>query len=236
MASKDSIQILLAGRTGAYQVFQNLLGNEPQHDLFEWLTSTEVKTVLELFKTKSNTQYSSALQTLNVIVEEASFDSDVNLERIRTGFTRLFVGPGKVEVDPWESVYGTKEAVLFQPNTLEVRKAYVAQGFIPGKYPHVADDHVGLELDFMARLGQKLDEAFDNNDIQMSLQLTEAASSFLQKHLLKWTPSFVDAFAQARHGYFYQEVAVLLLEFLRIDSDALDEIGTFLKGVDQGVQ
>jgi TorA maturation chaperone TorD len=146
------------------------------------------------------------------------------------GFTCLFVGPSMVEAPPWESYYLKPDRLLFQEATLEVRRAYAAQGFLPAAYPHVADDHIALELDFMARLAEKLAEGFDKGDSEAVSQYLAASDSFLQEHLLKWVPDFVKTLSQAKHNYFYKEAGALLDEFVKVDAEALEEIKSYLKG------
>ncbi|MCB8816455.1 molecular chaperone TorD family protein [Desulfosporosinus shakirovi] len=71
-----------------------------------------------------------------------------------TEYTRLFIGPTKLPVPPWESVYVSKERLLFQESSLKVRQrqCYLNYNFLPAKYRSEADDHIALELDFMYNL------------------------------------------------------------------------------------
>lgn len=61
----------------------------------------------------------------------------------------MFIGPRELPAPPWESSYLNEDKLLFQEETLQVRMSYLKYNFIPKNYPHEADDHIALELDFM---------------------------------------------------------------------------------------
>jgi len=220
---EDSISILLAGRAGIYRVLQNTLGNEPTVDTLEQLGSESTKYVLSLFL-DGNEVLSGAIKSLMSVVEECLHDKDLALDRLSNGFTRLFVGPGKVEADPWESYYCDKEGTILKKETLDVRKAYAAQGLLPVSYPSVSDDHIALELDFLASLAGRAEAAYETGDIEAACDALKASNSFLREHLAAWVSVFAEAVNNARHSYFYKEVAYTLSAFLPIDLDAISEL------------
>jgi TorA maturation chaperone TorD len=232
MDEAENIQVVLAGRGGVYRILQNLMGNEPNRETLENLVGQASRDVLSLFAAGEG-EYQTALTALFAVAEECLRDGgdgtkDAGVpEQLPNAFTRLFVGPGNTEAPPWESLYLTNDGALFQPSTLEVRKAYVAQGFIPQSYPHVADDHLALELDFMARLAEKALEAFSAGGqvgSERAKALLSASQAFLRGHLLKWVPTFATKLREAKHSYFYKEVVNLLETFLSIDLQAIEEV------------
>src|SRR5512141_200255 len=48
--------------------------------------------------------------------------SDAVFDDLRADYTRLFIGPGEVQVAPWESVYFSKDNLIFPKEPLEVRE------------------------------------------------------------------------------------------------------------------
>jgi TorA maturation chaperone TorD len=227
--TENSASILLAGRAGVYRILQNLLGNEPSEETLQQLENTATYDVLSLFATDEG-EYKQALDALLVEIAVCCTGKAEVLERLSNGFTALFVGPGKVEADPWESFYLSRDNTLFQSITLEVRKAYVAQGLLPQAYPNVADDHVALELDFMARLAERLEDAFEKNDSHAAIEYLSASESFIRAHLINWIPAFAEVLEKARHSYFYREVGNLLAAFLPLDLQVLGEIREVVSG------
>jgi TorA maturation chaperone TorD len=227
LQTDTNIEVLLAARAAAYRILQNLLGNEPSIEALEQLLSHTSREILNLFASNGD-DLQVALDALFSATEAGLKDKDIFVDRLTNNFTRLFVGPGKSEAEPWESLHVSKENVLFQPLTLDVRRAYVAQGLIPQGYPHVADDHIALELDFMTQLAEKMVNAWQADDWEKVRNSGNASKEFLDTHLLTWTPSFVKGLAQARHAQFYNEVGQVLEAFLPIDRSALDEVEVLL--------
>jgi TorA maturation chaperone TorD len=226
MSTSESIDVLLAARAAVYRILQNLLGNEPSVEALEQLVSPASREVLYLFASDGDC-LQSTLDALFSVTEDGLKDEGIFIDRLADDFTHLFVGPGKMEADPWESLHTSRENVLFQPSTLEVRKAYVAQGFIPQSYPHVADDHIALELDFMAQLGERLSGAHRADDGEKAQVTLVASRDFLDAHLLVWVSSFADRLAHARRAGFYGRVGAVLAAFLPVDREALDEMEGF---------
>lgn len=125
-------------------------------------------------------------------------------------YTRLFVGPGSLPAPPWESVYRTEERLLFDWPTLEVRQAYQQVGLAVSR-PGEPDDHIGLELLFMALLCERAaagDEA-----------AAEAQRRFLQEHLLQWAPVFASDLARHARTDLYRGLAHATIGILAMDQD-----------------
>lgn len=151
-------------------------------------------------------------------------DKETALEHISNEYTHLLIGPHKLLAPPWESVYLTKERLLFQESTLKVRQAYVKHNFIPAEYPHVADDHLALELDFMANLSSLTENDYAEQNSDRSLELLEEQKSFLKEHLLVWVPEFAEKIQESPTLYLYPNMAIMLKEFLEIQLEVIEEV------------
>ena len=145
IANMDDINVL-AGRSLVYKVFQSLFGNPPSRQQLEVAAG---ETVLDSVHLLSEGSIDDSL--IDRFVQEAEW-SISHMEETRRSYDRLFVGPGFLPAPPWESVYICGERLLFQKSTLAIRKEYLDMGLLPTRYPHVADDHLALELDYMAFL------------------------------------------------------------------------------------
>ncbi len=108
-----------------------------------------------------------------------------------------------------------EEGLLLQESTIAVRHFYTAQGFIPKKFPHVADDHIALELDFMKRLATACAERDDAAD--------EVSRAFLDEHLGVWAPRFAENVRQAGCAY-YAAASDLLVGLVAVDRDRLSGV------------
>lgn len=224
MTDIDEVGVLLSARAGMYRTFQNAFGNEPTKDMLEGLSGHAVKSVCEVFDGAQG-RFHEALPRFFDAVDTCLEGQDEALEALEGRFTRLFVGPGATEGNPWESFYLSKDKALRQGISLEVRRAYVEQGLIPRAYPTVSDDHVALELDFVARLAQRAQQAWASGDAAAAVDALDASEAFLQAHLSRWVNLLCDALAAAKHGSFlYFEAAEVLAAFIEIDFDLMVEL------------
>jgi TorA maturation chaperone TorD len=113
---------------------------------------------------------------------------------LRADYDQLFVGPDHLPSPPWESVYRTEERLVFDWPALEVKSEYRKLGLVSIK-PSDPDDHVGLELLFMAILAERQAEG---DEVAQPAQ-----QRFLREHLLQWAPAFCgDVVANARTDLF----------------------------------
>ncbi|HKZ83677.1 MAG TPA: molecular chaperone TorD family protein [Anaerolineae bacterium] len=148
--------------------------------------------------------------------------SDEAFDGLCAGYTRLFIGPGKVLAPPWESVYFNEERLTFQEQTLQVRAWYRRFGLEAEKLHNEPDDHIGLELSFLAHLAQLALDALERQDQPAVDELLEAQRRFLSEHLLRWAPAWCDQVAQHARTDFFHGIALLT-------KGALKELSTILQ-------
>jgi len=135
--------------------------------------------------------------------------TDASMEDLQGDYVRLFIGPGKVPVAPWESVYFSKERLTFQEQTLEVRGWYRRFGLQAERIYHEPDDHIGLELAFLAHLAQKGLAALEQGDQETFEQLLQAQRGFLEEHLGRWAFAFCAETFEKASTPFYKGLALL---------------------------
>ncbi|MCB0044682.1 MAG: molecular chaperone TorD family protein [Caldilineaceae bacterium] len=125
------------------------------------------------------------------------------LPALQHDFARLFVGPDRLAAPPWESVYLSQDGLLFEAQTLAVRDFYRRFDLRAPNFKHEPDDHIGLELAFMAHLNTLgLAAVGENNSLALENSL-DAQRDFLEEHLLRWAPQFCqDVIAQANTPFF----------------------------------
>lgn len=227
MPETDAIQVLLAGRSGVYRLLQNILGNEPTTEMLDQLCSDGTCEVFQLFGDEQ-TEYGKAVKSLILKANECKANGEKALYDLEAGFARLFVGPNPPEAAPWESFFLAGDGSLFHKTTLDVRNVYRVHGLLPASYPNVADDHIAIELDYMAQLAQRAENALTEGDTTAALEALEASDEFLREHLAKWVSLFTASIRKSKYSDFYLEAAVVLENFLPIDLSALIELRSAL--------
>ena len=111
---------------------------------------------------------------------------DETYEDMQVDHMRLFVGTNKVIAAPWESVFFNEGRQTFQEQTLAVRGWYRRYGLEPEKLYREPDDHIGLEMSFVAHLTSEALQALEDDDPEKFEELIQARGQFLSEHLLKW--------------------------------------------------
>jgi TorA maturation chaperone TorD len=136
--------------------------------------------------------------------------SDEAYESLRLDYTRLFLGPGKLLAAPWESAQITEGRQLFQPQTLQVRQWYRRFGLEAERLYTEPDDHIGLEIAFLAHLAQRSLEASTQNDTALLNEMLAAQRDFLTAHPLQWVPQWCAQVEANAHTGFYRGVAQVI--------------------------
>jgi putative dimethyl sulfoxide reductase chaperone len=149
--------------------------------------------------------------------------TDEAFEALCNDYTRLFVGPGMVLAPPWESVHCNEERLVFQEQTLEVRAWYRRFGLEAERLHQEPDDHIGLELVFLAHLARLGLEALEAGDGPALAGLLASQRAFLLEHPLRWTSVWCSQVeAQARTGFF-QGMALLTVGMLQEAAKILED-------------
>ena len=220
--TKEAVELLLSNRLFLYSLMHKLFGREPDEELLNILTDEHTGEAFGLLSEEEKDIMDRTAVFLGEIREEKQ--NPAFLEETKDEYTRLFIGPVSLVAPPWESVYGQKDAMLFQESTLEVRNTYRQYGLIPEGYPHVADDSLALELHFMALLAQRgLDAFYAGKNDDLTADLT-GSSDFLKKHLLVWVPKFLERMKGAKTNILYPQMCLVLDEFLRKDAETVKEV------------
>ena len=135
----------------------------------------------------------------------------VQLDALTWDFNRLFVGPGEMLAAPWESVYRSKTKLTFQEPTLQVREIYERFGVQAPAIHREPDDHLGLELAFVATLSDLAVRAAASEDAAQFTRCFETQRNFLRDHLLAWAPACLALVEKHAETYYYRGAALLAL-------------------------
>lgn len=206
----------LAARTYCYRLFQNLFGAKPTARVLEVAGGDVTEAALAILCPQCPAELVEGFMA-------AAGHASGAMDSLVSAYNRLFVGPARLPVPPWESVYVAGERLIMQKSTLDVRLAYKAQGYLPACYPHVADDHLALELGFMAELAQRAQDVADN-DAQACAAALEASRAFVREHLAAWIPAYAAAIGDEAPGTLYAFAAALLSQVVAADEAVLDAL------------
>lgn len=126
-------------------------------------------------------------------------------------YNRLFVGPEKLLAPPWESVYRSPDHLVFEQETLSVRRAYAQFGLQAPRQNVEPDDHIGLELAFVVHLCSLALRAIEQGQQETVRRVVDAQRAFLSDHLTKWANEFAVRVIENATTDYYRGVAHLLI-------------------------
>lgn len=174
-----------------------------------------------------------------LLTEEESCADAVHVT-LEAEYMALLAVPGPRYVPPYESVYidsleGTgcggegaleprpayRRGLLWGPSTADVSRLYGEAGLaLSPQHPDVPD-HLGLELEFMARLCDREAEAWASGDWEEAARWRGRQGRFLNGHLRRWAPDFCERLSAMAAHPFYPTVACLMAHFVLDEDDHL---------------
>jgi TorA maturation chaperone TorD len=154
----------------------------------------------------------------NVLAKVTDWEAFV--DRPNVEYTRLFEGPGFLPAPPYAS-YFLNDKRLMGPEAVAVRRVYAESGVASQKLGRAPDDHIALELAFMAYLSDEIADAFGQGDDDQCKGLRDVQNKFLKDHLLPWVPVFCLKVTAATQNEFFIELSSLTLACLESDQECL---------------
>jgi TorA maturation chaperone TorD len=216
---------ILADRGATYALLSQLLREEPSAPFLQGLVNdlatgkepgAEAGEGYRLLRQFALTvQHASLIQARTELIVE---------------YSRLFLTGRQSGVHPFESVYTSEQGLMMQQARDEVLAAYREEGLVRTDAFNEPEDHLAIELDFMASLCQKTAGELECGRTEAALALLDKQAAFLQEHLLVWVPHFCHDLAQAARSDFYRGVALLVEEHLAQEKATVAEIAGLLGG------
>ncbi|XXJ19308.1 TorD/DmsD family molecular chaperone [Desulfovibrio caledoniensis] len=137
-------------------------------------------------------------------------------------YNALFLSPDHA-VPLWESVWTTKDRLLFDGPMFDVRAQYARYGLASPNPDREPDDHIGLELSFLGGVMGCAAESLENGDAEAARTHADVADAFLQQHLFAWAPRLLAAVAERGEAPIYGAVALLCGSVLDHAANVLKE-------------
>jgi TorA maturation chaperone TorD len=190
----------------------NLLGmvlfRYPDQDLLSSVLDEEIFSEVP-FAGKQPDVISGSSLLRSWLLENKKRGEDEILSDLQADYTPLFIGPGKVLAPPYESVHFSSDRLMFQKETLQVRQWYARFGLQSEKIYNEPDDHIGLELIFMAHLASQAAVAAGQGDDETLDRMLEAQREFASKHLFRWAFRWCDQVCEHTRTDFFRGIALM---------------------------
>jgi TorA maturation chaperone TorD len=128
-------------------------------------------------------------------------------------YVKLFLGPGKAEVMPYQSIYEGNR--IYGETTLKIKSIYSRAGLRIPSEAGLSEDHLGVELQFIAHLCDRAIALLERGEnVALSLELQK---KFLEENLLPWVQEFCEDVLQTHAANFYRGMARVTRGYLEED-------------------
>ncbi|GAB4538780.1 MAG: molecular chaperone TorD family protein [Thermodesulfovibrionia bacterium] len=154
---------------------------------------------------------------LKMMIDSASNNLhrlDEWLEELSLEYARLFIGPKNPPAVPYASFYLSESRSLMTEETIDVRKRYLEANMAVKNLYSIPDDHIGIELEFIYYLTQKIIELFEQGEREDASRLFEIREKFLNEHMILWVPFFANKTLDSTQEDFYKGAASLLSKII----------------------
>lgn len=216
--TQEDTGLVLANRAFLWGLAARGIADAPDEAFLEVLSSAHAQEEVGLVETPSSSQLVDAFAE---VIDAAKSTGHKTLSQL---YTDIFIGPHELAAPPWESVMRTGKRVLFQPEVLDVRESYRAAGFLPAGYPHVGDDFIGTECDFLAKLAERAFRASEVEDREQATRALAASAEFLDTHLGVWAEDFAEKARLEYEGCFYSRFAAFVAALCEHDAHLLGSL------------
>jgi len=167
-------------------------------------------------------------QGYKTLAEFASTLKESDLEKVvlelAAEYAGLFLGVRQMPPHPSESVYSSTEHLIMQKSRDEVLKIYRSMGLDKVREYTEPEDHIAIELLFMAYLCGKTSEALKGGSLEEAKKHVEVQRDFLNDHLAKWVPELAADILKGARREFYKAVAKITKGHVEIDGQVVSEM------------
>jgi TorA maturation chaperone TorD len=135
---------------------------------------------------------------------------DEYVQDLAVEFARLFVGPKNPPAVPYASFYLSRSRNVMTEVTSDVRKRYLDAGMAVKNLYSTPDDHIGIELEFISYLTEKIIDLHENGQSSEGSRLFEIRNNFIKEHMSLWVPLLASKIQEAAEEDFYKGAAIVL--------------------------
>lgn len=192
-----------------FAFFAKLLLTPPSPELLDNLVAEELLEELP-YGTANDRGRQGAELLANWARQKRAQPDNRDYEAEVEDYTRLFEGPGRLLAPPWESVHLSASGLTFQEQTLAVRRWYRRYGLESLKIHNEPDDHIGLELSFLAYLMNQTVAALEAGDAAGADSFVDAQRWFISEHLGRWIGMWAEQVEGNARTDFWRGTALLL--------------------------
>lgn len=151
--------------------------------------------------------YLEAHRPQSPLLVEAQKFVDADIMELEFDFNRMCIGPYKLLVMPYESVYRTGSKVMNTDDTVKVADFYQEIGLIIDETFNEPADFIGNELEFLYCVHALADEQQMVDNLEAVNELRALGEAFLTTHLGTWITPYCEGIEKHAKQAFWGEFA-----------------------------
>lgn len=198
VVSQEELEQLMDQRAAFYRFMGSALLHEFTVEQIEQLRTTKLAAFTEAAGSLSP-EAKEVMQRAKRYLSHPGVDPRTDLA---VDYARVFLSAGVYDgltAEPYESIFTSEDGLLMQDARDNAVRIYRENGVGVDPQLHMPEDHLGLELEFMASMAEKTKTALEADDSAEIARCIEVQRTFIADHLLNWLPALtekVDEFAQ----------------------------------------
>ena len=142
--------------------------------------------------------------------EQIAACDEAGIENAAVDFNRVFFGMGPIAAEkafPYESVYTSDGGLMMQDAYSSAVVEYRAAGFAKDPRFTEPEDHIAVELSYMAARCERAQAALRRGDEGAAEEELRAQQAFLRSHLLSWVDRFAEDVKRAAQLPLYADAS-----------------------------
>jgi TorA maturation chaperone TorD len=226
MVSRGELTSMLARRTEVYRFFALVFFKELSEDAIDELAVATYP---------GGTGNESLDQGYALLRRYFAFaGSDMRTE-LACEYARVFLAAGVYTETrdiavPYESVFTSEGQMVMQESRDDVFTRYHVDGFRVVSTLHEPDDHLSIELEYLASMAERTLELLGSDDDGAALsENIRRQGEFIRLHLLNWLPALRKAVLRYATLSFYIGMLLVLEGYLQEELTLLEEVDVSLK-------
>lgn len=214
----NELVFVMSERQGMYRFLARIFHSEVDCELLSEISQMDLST-------RSGVQeIDKGFQMLDAFMRKVN---ETTLIDLAAEYARLFLGAGSKQIGcafPFESVYTSPRGLLMQEARDQVVDIYRQSGIQRSSEFHDLEDHIALELEFIAFLSEKTGQAVEEQ-VENSLEtLLQKQQEFLDKHLCNWVPRFCSDVIHCASLDFYKAIASITTGYITLDHSLIADL------------
>lgn len=214
----EELAALCDQRAATYELLSRLYRKEVDEDLLAGLRAMRFPAA------SGNTATDQGHKLLSTYLSRVDGNT---LTELAVDYVRVFIGNTN-ELDgaafPFESVYTSEKRLLMQEARDEVLAVYRANDLDKDPTWREGEDHIALELEFLAVLCRRCAEALRNGNEDAAFTLFATQRNFLADHVASWAPMLTVDMRHFAKTDFYRALAAMTDGFLETDTEFLTDL------------